>query len=192
MYLTRVSTPQVRRRGAALEEALLDAAWAEVKSVGYAALTVDAVARRAGTSRPVIYRRWENRAQLVLAAMRAHVTSIADEVPDTGSLRSDALAVLRTAMGRYRDVGADVVNGLLSELGDLPADVFALVPDVFRTLTTRATARGELPPGEVPPHLLDVPMTLARYDAIVTRRPPSEARLTQIVDDIFLPLVQRR
>jgi AcrR family transcriptional regulator len=36
----------IRRRGAALESALLDAAWAELQSVGYAKLTMERVADR--------------------------------------------------------------------------------------------------------------------------------------------------
>jgi len=49
-----------RRRGAELEAALLDAAWDELQAVGYAGLTMEAVADRAGTSRAVLYRRWPN------------------------------------------------------------------------------------------------------------------------------------
>lgn len=41
-----------RRRGAALEKALLDAAWEELTDTGYARFTMDAVVKRAGTSPP--------------------------------------------------------------------------------------------------------------------------------------------
>lgn len=63
---------QTRRRGEALEAALLDAAWAELQSSGYAGLTMEAVADRAGTSRAVLYRRLRSRPELVVAAMRRH------------------------------------------------------------------------------------------------------------------------
>jgi len=53
---------------AALEEALLDAAWAELLRAGYEALTYEAVAERARTSRAVLYRRWPTKRDLVLAA----------------------------------------------------------------------------------------------------------------------------
>jgi AcrR family transcriptional regulator len=46
-----------RRRGRHLEDALLDAAWAELTERGYAGFTLESVAKRAGTSTPVIYRR---------------------------------------------------------------------------------------------------------------------------------------
>jgi AcrR family transcriptional regulator len=59
-----------RRRGEALEDALLDAAWDELVEVGYGRFTIDGVAARAGTSRPVIYRRWPVRSDLAIAAVR--------------------------------------------------------------------------------------------------------------------------
>src|SRR5580693_5808386 len=108
-----------RRRGAALEHALLDAAWEELQSSGYARLTMERVAERAGTSRAVIYRRWRNRAELVIAAMRHHQPLYSDSVPDTGTLRGDALAVLGRASSRISAIGPDTVVGLL---GDLLAD----------------------------------------------------------------------
>ena len=62
--------PVRRRRGSELEGALLDAAWEELQANGYAGLTYDAVAARAGTSKPALYRRWPTKADLVVATMR--------------------------------------------------------------------------------------------------------------------------
>ena len=58
-----------RRRGPQLEAALLDAAWEELVHVGYASLTMESVAARAHTGIAVLYRRWPNKDQLVLAAI---------------------------------------------------------------------------------------------------------------------------
>jgi len=58
-----------RRRGKELEDALLHAAWAELQENGYAGFTLEAVAERAGTSRPVLYRRWAGKDELVGAAI---------------------------------------------------------------------------------------------------------------------------
>src|SRR3954452_2157895 len=88
---------QVRRRGAALEEALLDAAWAELISNGYAGFTVEAVAERAQTSRAVIYRRWPQRWDLITAAVVHYQERNPVHAPDTGSLRGDLIAYLRDA-----------------------------------------------------------------------------------------------
>ncbi|MFD0531901.1 TetR/AcrR family transcriptional regulator [Kitasatospora arboriphila] len=85
-----------RRRGAALEKALLDAAWEELTANGYARFTMDAVGRRAGTSPPVLYRRWADRDELVRAAIAHVLEESRIDAPDTGSLREDVLTLMRT------------------------------------------------------------------------------------------------
>src|SRR6202034_2971411 len=93
-----------RRRGATLERALLDAAWEELQSSGYARLTMERVAERASTSRAVIYRRWPNRAALVIAAWRHRHPVVTGVLPDTGTLRGDVLAILRRASARITEL----------------------------------------------------------------------------------------
>src|SRR4051812_5544685 len=99
MSLTSDSAPQ-RRRGAALEKALLDAAWAELNDHGYDEFTIDAVAARAATSRAVLYRRWPGKPELVHAALVNAVGDHPVAAPDTGSLRGDVIALLRQANRR--------------------------------------------------------------------------------------------
>jgi AcrR family transcriptional regulator len=105
-----------RRRGSALDDALLDAAWSELREVGYAGLTMEVVAQRAGTSRPVLARRWPNRPQLVIAALRRHRPVLSGEVPDTGDLRDDVLALLRRVSTRFAEVGPDTFYGPAARL----------------------------------------------------------------------------
>src|ERR1700727_2702013 len=105
-----------RRRGAALETALLDAAWSELQSVGYANLTMERVADRAQTSRAVIYRRWSSRHELVIAAMLHQQPTGTRRIPDTGSLREDVLTIMRWAARRISDIGPATVVGLLNDL----------------------------------------------------------------------------
>ena len=62
-----------RRRGAALEKVLLQVAWEQLVAVGYKNFTLEAVADGARTSRPVIYRRWANRAELARTPNRSYV-----------------------------------------------------------------------------------------------------------------------
>src|SRR5215469_11036902 len=109
---------QTRRRGAMLERAILDSAWAELAAVGYARFTMDGVAARAATSKPVLYRRWPNRAKLVLAALRRVVTPLVEDVPDTGDLRGDLLALLGRARDNFvvlHQVAPDALYGLFNE-----------------------------------------------------------------------------
>src|ERR1700678_2635368 len=89
--------PPQRRRGEALEKALLEAAWAELSERGYDDLTIDGVATRAGTSRAVLYRRWPSKQELMLATLVHHVKTDLVVAPDTGSLRGDVIGLLRLA-----------------------------------------------------------------------------------------------
>ncbi|QYN24812.1 TetR/AcrR family transcriptional regulator [Amycolatopsis sp. DSM 110486] len=181
-----MSTAQ-RRRGAVLEEALVEAAWTELNRTGYDGFTIDAVAKAAGTSRAVLYRRWPNRAALVHAAVRAHVGSIADVVPDTGELRQDVLATLQAIADRIVLVGIDVMTGLLSELAELPEALATTVPDVFERIVRRAAERGEIGTGHIPDTVLQMPAVLVRYEMITKRTVPD---VEILVDELFLPLVR--
>jgi AcrR family transcriptional regulator len=184
--------PRSRRRGDTLEDALLEAAWDELQSVGYANFTMEAVAARAGTSKPVLYRRWPNRAQLALAALRRRVSPITSEVPDTGDLRQDTLTLLERLRDRQRVAGSDVIHGLLAELPDGPREVLGLVPGIMLTVLERAADRGEVRLDRVTRPIAALPGTLLRHEMMISRDVVSDAVLAEIVDDIFLPLVSTR
>src|ERR1700733_5974010 len=112
MSLNPIAAPQ-RRRGPALEEALLDATWAELTERGYDDFTIDAVAVRAGTSRAVLYRRWPNKQELVLATVAHEAAKDVGGAPDTGSLRGDVIALLRQA----NKVRVGLATQLFTQLG---------------------------------------------------------------------------
>ncbi|MBL1076901.1 TetR/AcrR family transcriptional regulator [Nocardia sp. 2] len=57
------------RRDPAVDRAVLDAARALLVEKGYAATSIDAIAARAGVSRPAIYRRWPSKAHLIAKAV---------------------------------------------------------------------------------------------------------------------------
>ena len=103
-----------RRRGAQLEQAILEAAWAELNDVGYAALTIEAVAARAGTSKPVIYRRWPSRAELVLAAWARQRPAPSPAI-DTGALRSDLITLFSRIARRAGGMMSEVTAGVMGE-----------------------------------------------------------------------------
>ena len=187
---------KTRRRGEALEHALLDAAWDELQAAGYAGLTIEAVADRAGTSRAVLYRRWRNRPDLVIAAMRRHRPLLSGEIPDTGSLRGDVLALLHRASSHVAEIGPETVYGLLGDyLSD--AELFArsqmqvlhISAEVMETILKRAADRGEARSG-VDRRVATLPTDLFRNELFRSRTPPSEGTLVEIVDNVFLPLVR--
>jgi len=193
----RHSGGKTRRRGAALEEALLDAAWAELQEAGYPSLTMEAVANRAGTSRAVLYRRWRSRAEMVITAMRRHRPMLSGEVPDTGSLRGDVLALLTRVSARLTELGPDTLYGILGEyfadtesVAAFQDQVLHIGAGVMATILKHAEERGELRQG-ISPRVSSLPTDLFRHELLIRRTPPSKRVITEIVDDVFLPLVQR-
>ena len=181
-----------RRRGAELEDAILLAVWEELTAVGYAGLSMEGVAERARTGKQVLYRRWHNRAELVLAAVRHRLTSLADDLPDTGELRGDVLAVLARMAQRRRELGPDVMHGLMAEAGDLDPAVLTIMADAMGTILKRAADRGEIRAGGVPRRVATLPVDLFRHEMLLTPGTLSETAAVEIVDEIFLPLLRAR
>jgi AcrR family transcriptional regulator len=179
-----------RRRGAELEDAILVAAWEELSAVGYVNLSVEGVADRAHTGKQVLYRRWRNRAELVVAAMRHRSVSLADDVPDTGELRGDVLAVLGRMTRRYHDIGPDVLHGLMAEASDLDPEFLSVITTAMETILKRAADRGEIRPEAVTRRITTLPVDLFRHEMLLTRAPIPETAPAEIVDEIFLPLLR--
>ncbi len=161
-------------------------------AVGYASFTMEGAAARAQTGKAVLYRRWPNRAQLALAAIRRNLgaSPLAGEAPDTGSLREDTLYVLRAARRRGEDIPPDLIYGLLADVQDLPPQIFDVIPGMMTTILSHAAERGEIPSAEVPRLVTTLPAALLRHELLFTGRRISDDLLAQIVDDVFLPLVQ--
>src|SRR5580698_11541331 len=88
---------QTRRHGAELEQAILDAAWEQLIAEGYEHFTIETVAARARTSKPVLYRRWKTREDLLRDTVRHRGAADLPVIPDTGTLRGDLLALLTRA-----------------------------------------------------------------------------------------------
>jgi AcrR family transcriptional regulator len=198
MSLKAIGAPQ-RRRGPALEEALLNAAWAELAERGYDDLTFDAVAGRAGTSRAVLYRRWPNKQELVLAALAHEAAKDAVVVPDTGSLRGDVISLLQQA----NKIRVETVTLLLTRLGgfyrqtgssldDLRAFVQGGRDALMDEIIQRAIDRGEIQAEQVTERIAHLPVDPFRHELVMTLQPLSDETIEEIVDTVFLPLLEAR
>jgi AcrR family transcriptional regulator len=186
-----------RRRGAELEEAILEAAWLELTERGYAGLTMESVAERAGTSRPVLARRWDGKAQLAISAIRQQMTKHPVEVPDRGNLRTELLEFLERASDRAVGVAAAFTlfsSEYFAETSSVPKDLrAALIHGRVQSLPAileRAVKRGEVDPQKLVPPVAFLLSTLFREHVIMNFSAPPPALRKAWVDTVFLPLVQ--
>jgi AcrR family transcriptional regulator len=187
---------QARRRGTELESAILDAAWEQLTAEGYEHFTVDTVAARARTSKPVLYRRWKTREDLLRAAVRHRGAADPPAIPDTGTLRGDLLALLACA-NTDRNPMAALVSSMLgsyyNRTGPTPAELREMFlgqrGSAVEQVLNRAVERGEADQDRLTPRIIDLPFDLFRHEMMMTLKPVPDHVLRQIVDDIFIPLV---
>ncbi|WP_436762930.1 TetR/AcrR family transcriptional regulator [Streptosporangium sp. V21-05] len=183
-----------RRRGAALEKALLDAAWEELTDNGYTRFTMDAVVQRAGTSPPVLYRRWSDRDQLVRAAIAHALEQSRVDVPDTGDLREDVLTLMRTintTRAQFITVMSVHLAAYYQATGTNPGDLLATGHEkTADALFDRAVDRGEINPEHLTERIKALPFDLLRHTILTTFTAAPDHVLEEIVDTIFLPLVR--
>ncbi|GAB3917350.1 TetR family transcriptional regulator [Microlunatus endophyticus] len=187
----------MRRRGAALENALLDAAWEELAEKGYDSFTIESVAARARTSRAVVYRRWPSKPDFVMAAIGHSGFRLRVEVADTGSLRGDMVEMLRSANRNRAPLGILMsarLGAFYAETGRSFADLRETYVAGRRTgideLLDRAVRRGEADPARLTPRVRGVALDLYRHELLMTNRPVPDEVIESIVDEVFIPLVR--
>ncbi|GAA2220176.1 TetR/AcrR family transcriptional regulator [Nonomuraea monospora] len=143
-------------RGAKVRAAVHAAALAELVDKGYAALTVESVAQRAGVHKTTVYRRWKDRESLLTDALAEHMATDVP-VPDTGSIETDLRALARSLVQAYTSpTGQAVLAAMFTGLPEAAAARRHVFDDRLvraEPVVTRAVGRGELPadtdPGEV-------------------------------------------
>jgi AcrR family transcriptional regulator len=139
-----------RPRDPGYDKVILDATFEILLDKGYAGLTIDGVAARTGVGRPTIYRRWQSKPALVIAALtQSPNLSLA---PDTGSLRDDLLAFQRDQVKLMdRPASRRITAGLVADLVADPelaetylGDYVGLRQTSVREALQRGIERGEL------------------------------------------------
>lgn len=189
-----------RRRGEILEEAILQAAWEELAETGYTHLTMESVAARAGTNKAVLYRRWGNKSELVIAAIQKHLPKITNEIPNTGDLRSDVYTYLHARVEPLKTIGVQTIRGLMTEprvwrliIASIPQFVQLRSGNkiivAMTAILKNAELRGEVCLEKLSPRIISLPLDLLQYEIFTTQGFVSDATIAEIVDDIFMPLV---
>ncbi|MEV6394609.1 TetR/AcrR family transcriptional regulator [Streptomyces sp. NPDC051907] len=138
-----------RPRDSQVDHAIVRATRELLGERGYAGLTVDAVATRAGVGKAAIYRRYATKQEMIFSAV---VHDMGEQPPpDAGSLRADLAAVCQTIAGQLGSAPTDVLAGLLADvysdtaLGARFSETFLQRERLVVTeVLDRAVARGEL------------------------------------------------
>jgi AcrR family transcriptional regulator len=164
-------------RGPKVRAAVLAAALAELAGTGYAALTVENVARRAGVHKTTIYRRWPDREALVADA----VTSLATAripFPDTGDIGTDLRRFARSLVAWLNSPLGKAANAAQqSDAARIPAVANArrrFLGDRLQRaapVITGAIERGELPAGTDPAQLVSTVIAPIYLRLLVTAEP---------------------
>ena len=189
------ATAAGRPRDPALEAAILDATQDLLIEHGFAAPTVEAVARAAGTGKAAVYRRWPSKIDLVVAAVQALQSPPA--VPDTGTLRGDLLeCALHFVQPDRRP--ALVLAGVLNEIGrndnlrQAAYEAIGKPPAVaFAAVLERWRARGEIT-SSAPTELLAGIVPAAAFRSVAFRRRALDHQTAvDLVDFVLLPALRR-
>ncbi len=165
-------------------------------ALGYAALTIDAVARHAGVGRPTIYRRWASKAELVHEAVFAEVGGVG--FSSSGDLRHDLRNWLSITADLFTDpVGLAAITGLLGELREHPdlrdalrAGLEQSSREQLHAMMQTAAERGEIRGDIDPEALFDVLAGAVLFWALVdggVDRPRFERRVTDLLEAALEP-----
>lgn len=181
-----------RRRDGILREAILVAVREELDEHGYAAVTFEGVARRAKTSKSVLYRRYNSRAHLVIDAISARLEAL-PEFQSAGSLRADIFAALEIVLAQSNDIGRHTVNAIISEVGDeVLGEFIALATNTvvgrLRLAVGAARERGEIGEAAIPELALRAPLHVMRAELVEAGDDAARGALPRIVDDVAVPL----
>jgi AcrR family transcriptional regulator len=178
-----------RPRDPQVDEAIFAATLELLAEQGYAQLTIERIAARAGIGKASLYRRWPDKVSVVLEAVSHNPERPA--APDTGNLRTDMLVYLRTLV-RYRTVHGEAISAISGEAfaNARFADAFRAgmadpVLAGMRTIVERAVARGELPEGTDVDLVAALPPALLQAQRLFTGSLPDEAFVVRIVAQFF-------
>lgn len=186
---------RTRRRGQALEQAIYQAALDELAAAGYPGLTMEGVARRAGTGKAALYRRWASKKELVLDAMLRALPH-PEEIARSSSIRDNLLAALTimadTLAGRGAYPGFDVMAQVLREPELRQAFAARVIEprlQMIHAIVRQAAARHETRHEAATPLIARTGPALVLQAFLLAGKSPSRTELARIVDTILMPLL---
>ncbi len=177
-----------RPRSSAADEAILEATVDVFAEVGLEALTMEGVAARAGVGKNTLYRRFSNKLDLVVGAVRRY-TDVGAPPPDTGTTRGDVQAlvdhlvaiVTETPMGRMLPILV-VARTRVPELDIAYSEIVADKRARSAAVVRRGIERGDFRPDVDVDVVVDAFVSAVFYRFLVTHAPLDEAFRIAVVD----------
>jgi AcrR family transcriptional regulator len=197
--LSRAVTSHCRPsgRGEAREQAIIDATLYLLAEIGYEAMTMDAVAAHARASKATIYRRWQGKPQLVGDALRRCGPGPQVEIPHTGSLRGDLVAMLRHLRDRFAEGDRALLAGVLHAMqrdpelaGIMRTQLAEKRAALLAEIKRRALLYGIDPVGIK--QVAEVMPGSMMMRLLVTGDPVDDEFVTDMVDHVLIPLLTRK
>ena len=170
-----------RGRGPKVRAAVLAATLAELTEGGYAALTIDRAAQRAGVHKTTIYRRWKDRESLVVDALIDQI-AVDVPIPDTGAIETDLRELARSVVRWVTSpTGQAVLTTVLSDAVRIP-EIAAVKRRFFddrfqraEPVVARAIKRGELPASTDPAELIKTLVAPIYFRLLIAAEPVDES-----------------
>jgi len=188
-----VSVPRRSRRRESSRLAILDSAIAVCRQQGYARLSIEAIAARAGVGKHTIYRWWPSKGAVLMEALDREMTAGAAMFPDTGDLVADMRATI-TEVARIQadpDFGPPLA-ALIAEAQLDPDGGRELLERLFKPRRApilerlrRAQLRGELPESLDAENILEV-IFGALYHRLLLRSGPLDASYAAFIVEVVL------
>ena len=189
----RLGRPRDPSRDVALLSATLDL----LADGGYAAVTMEAVAARAGVGKATLYRRWASKEQLVVDAL----ATLAEQVELSGDASPrDQLVVLLDGLRRRVDsLAGRIFPRLVSEAVDNPelmeryrVQVMQPRRECFRAVMRSAVEQGLVRPDIDLDHAIDLLIGPVAYRNLLRTDPPVGPDFAaRVVDDVLRGLAPR-
>lgn len=183
-----------RKRDSSRDQDILNAALDVLAETGYDGMTIDMVAARAKAGKATVYRRWDSKPDLVLDAVACLKAVPLDTLPDTGTLRGDLVAMIKSPAIQDADRKLRIMAGIVSMIARNPelaqAARAALVEPraaANRILFQRAVERGEIPADSDIENLALIGPALATYRTLMLQLPVDREFLIQNIDRVILP-----
>ncbi|MFG1750206.1 TetR/AcrR family transcriptional regulator [Streptosporangium sandarakinum] len=187
-----------RRRSDARTETIIKATLDLAREVGYAKLSIEAVAARAGVGKDTIYRRWSSKAMLFLDAVLTS-SSPSLEHRDTGDIMADLREVMVQAVDLLaRPPWGPLYRDLIGEAQHNP-EVAAALNERFiqpQTADTLARLRTAQEQGRLAPDFdLDLAFEILSgplyYRLLITQQPMTPAYLDRVLHAVFVGMEPR-